>query len=67
MLSQDRQNADLDRSVLGENFNFCLSDVVKNVNFQFLSRRSCTKLQGPFTKAIFVAPKLHQVSNMFET
>ena len=44
-------------------------------SMQFLSRRSCTKLQGPFTQAIFVAqlnailvaPKLHQVLNMFET
>ena len=44
-------------------------------SMQFLSRRSCTKLQGPFTQAIFVArldaifvvAKLHQVSNMFET
>ena len=44
-------------------------------SMQFVSRRSRTKLQGPFTQAIFVAqlnaicvaPKLHQVSNMFET
>ena len=42
---------------------------------QFLSRRSCTKLQGPFTQAILVAQlnaiftalKLRQVLIMFET